>query len=64
MFQDALNSFCEAMTSPDKDKWAQVSQEAFKKWASGNWSQDQKIEKQLSADGCTCSNLMGDTRHA
>ena len=30
MFQEALNSYQEAMTSPDKEKWLEASQEEFK----------------------------------
>ena len=30
MFQEAPNSYWEEMTSPDKDKWLEASQEEFK----------------------------------
>ena len=57
MFQEAPDSYQEAMSSPDKDKWLQASKEEFKGltkigvWKLVNYPSDCKT---INADGHMC----------
>ena len=57
LFQDVPNSFQETINSLELEQWQKAMQEEYEIWASGNWSQDQKIVKQSNADGHSCTNL-------
>ena len=63
LFQDVPNSFQETINSLELEQWQKAMQEEYEIWASGNWSQDQKIVKQSNTDGYSCVNLMADIRH-